>query len=188
MSSYGTIPTSTPPPDQALGPATEFVSRAKERIRTGLGTRRPWHEVLVSLSLPANFNEALARLSINLNYFHMNYAILTVFTLFLSLLWHPGTLIVFLIMFGAWLFLYFLRDDPVVVFGKEVDDVVVLIGLCGVTFLMLVLTHASYNIGVGVGIGVVLALVHATFRATDDLFLHHINVDDGGATMMRQTA
>lgn len=72
------------------------------------------------------------------------------------------------------------------VFGQEVDDLVVLIGLCGVTFLMLVLTHASYNIAVGVGIGVLLALVHAVFRGTDDLFLVDDNAD--GATAMRETA
>ncbi|GLT55943.1 hypothetical protein SLA2020_290240 [Shorea laevis] len=171
MTTYGTIPTSSSP----SGPSTklEYLSRAKERIKEGLGTRRPWKLMfnLRSINLPGNFPEALTRIRTNLAYFRMNYAIIVLIVLFLSLLWHPVSLIVFLVMMAAWLFLYFLRDEPLVVFSRTIDDRVVLIVLSILTIVFLLLTHATLNILVSLLIGAAVVLVHAAFRRTDDLCL-----------------
>ncbi|GAY38580.1 hypothetical protein CUMW_037740 [Citrus unshiu] len=71
MTSYGTIPTSS-------GPASnlEYISRAKERIKAGLGSRHPWKLMfdIHAVKFPANFKEAINRVKVNAAYFRMNYA------------------------------------------------------------------------------------------------------------------
>ncbi|KAK8970449.1 PRA1 family protein F3 [Platanthera guangdongensis] len=168
MTSYGTIPTSAGNPSP-LG----FISRAKDRGRSTLAMRRPW-TVLVhahAFSLPPSLRETYLRIRVNAGYFAMNYTIVVLLIVFLGLLWHPISLIVFIVMMASWLFLYFLRDDPVVIFGRTINDLYVLIVLSIVTLALLLLTGAIANILISLLIGVVVVLAHSAFRKTDDLFL-----------------
>ncbi|XP_004486817.1 PRA1 family protein F3 [Cicer arietinum] len=168
MTTYGTIPTSSSTPTNL-----EFISRAKERIKTGLGTRRPWKIMFNfrSFNLPTGFSDAISRVKTNIGYFQMNYAIVFLIVIFLSLLWHPISLIVFVVLIAAWLFLYFLRDEPLVIFGRVVSDRIILVLMAIITIGLLLLTGAILNILLAVVIGVVLVLVHAAIRNTHDLFL-----------------
>ncbi|XVE88737.1 hypothetical protein DITRI_Ditri19aG0092900 [Diplodiscus trichospermus] len=168
MTTYGTIPTSSSPGASAN---LEYLSRAKERIKEGLGARRPWKFMfnIRSINFPGNVSEAISRVRTNVSYFRVNYAIIVLLILFLSLLWHPISLIVFVVMMAAWFFLYFLRDEPLVVFNRTIDDRVVLIVLGVLTIVFLLLTDATLNILVSLLIGVVVVLVHASLRRTDDL-------------------
>ncbi|XP_027337312.1 PRA1 family protein F3-like [Abrus precatorius] len=164
---YGTIPTSPPP-------NLEYISRAKQRIKAGLGTRRPWKTLfnLRSLKIPASgIPEAVSRVRVNVSYFRMNYAMVVLLILFLSLLWHPISLIVFLLLMAAWLFLYFLRDEPLVLLGRFVDDRLVLMVMAVLTVAVLLLTDATVNIVVAVVVGVAVVVAHAALRRTEDLFL-----------------
>ncbi|KAK2983825.1 hypothetical protein RJ640_008501 [Escallonia rubra] len=176
MATYGTIPTSSG------GSSMEYLSRAKERIKSGLGARRPWKIVFNfrSIGLPAGFSDAFGRIRTNLAYFRMNYAIVVLLILFLSLLWHPISMIVFVVMMAVWLFLYFLRDEPLVIFHRTIDDRVVLAVLSVLTLVFLLLTHAMVNVLVSVLVGVVVVLIHAAFRKTDDLFLDEEAAERGG--------
>ncbi|XP_057977051.1 PRA1 family protein F2-like [Malania oleifera] len=186
MTNYGTISTS-PPGDLNR----EYVSRAKERLRSGLATRRPWRELLAfrSFGRPASFNDAVSRARTNAVYFRANYAIFVLTVLFLSLLWHPISLIVFIVMMAAWLFLYFLRDEPLMLFRHIVDDRVVLIALSILTIVFLLLTHATVNIVVALLVGAAVAVLHAAFRKTDDLFLDEEAAEaDAGAALFAGVA
>ncbi|OMO70818.1 Prenylated rab acceptor PRA1 [Corchorus capsularis] len=169
MTNYGTIPTSSSP-----GPSAnlEYLSRAKARIKEGLGARRPWKIMfnIHSLNCPASFFEAMSRIKTNLAYFRMNYAIIVLIILFLSLLWHPISLIVFIVMMAAWLFLYFLRDEPLVIFNRTIDDRWVLAVLGVLTIVFLLLTGAFLNILVSLLVAAAVVLIHASFRRTDDLY------------------
>ncbi|KAK7325124.1 hypothetical protein VNO77_29218 [Canavalia gladiata] len=167
MTTYGTIPTSSSPSTNL-----EFLSRAKHRIKEGLGTRRPWKLMFNfrSFGLPGGVSDAFSRIRTNIAFFQMNYAIVVLLVLFLSLLWHPISLIVFVVLMAAWLFLYFLRDEPLVIFGRLISDRIVLVIMAVLTVVLLLLTGATVNILVALLVGVVLVVVHAAFRRTDDLF------------------
>lgn len=170
MTTYGTIPTSSGPGGTSSN--FEYISRAKDRIKEGLGARRPWKLIfnIRSINFPKNFSDAISRIRTNIAYFRMNYALIVLFILFLSLLWHPISLIVFVVMMAAWLFFYFLRDEPLVVFNRTIDDRVVLIVLGVLTIVFLLLTGATFNILVSLCVGAVVVLVHASLRATNDLY------------------
>lgn len=182
MTTYGTIPVGTP-----VSPSLGYISFAKERIRSGLGALRPWKEMvqLRSLSIPATVAEAFQRVSTNAAYFRMNYAIVILFILFLSLLWHPISLIVFVVTMAAWLFLYFLRDGPVVILGRSIDDRLVMAVLAVVTIVLLFLTHVTVNILVSLLIGAVVVLAHSVLRMTEDLF---VDGEDGARLRLRDAA
>ncbi|KAE8674348.1 putative cytidine deaminase 1, 2, 7 [Hibiscus syriacus] len=166
MTTYGTIPAELPP-------SSNFISQAREQIRSGLCTRREWKEMVKteSIKLPTHLNDAIQRFRTNAAHFRVNYVIVILFLLFLTLLWQPVSLIVFIIMMAAWLFLYFLRDDPVSIEGFIIDDRIVMTGLLGVTIAMLMLTGVTNNIIVGLSVGIAAVLGHGMLRTTDDLFL-----------------
>lgn len=176
---YGTIPAASPS-SQSSG--LEFISRAKERGRAALGTRRPWREMVHrhAFGVPPSLGDAYLRIRTNAAYFTTNYAIVILLVLFLSLLWHPISLIVFMVMMAVWLLLYFLRDEPLVLFHRTIGERVVLIVLSVVTIALLLLTHATLNILVSILIGLVVVLLHAAFRKTEDLFLDEEASRGGG--------
>uniref|UniRef100_A0A5B7BDV8 PRA1 family protein n=1 Tax=Davidia involucrata TaxID=16924 RepID=A0A5B7BDV8_DAVIN len=159
---YPTVPPST---------SVDFFSRTTQIRQSIAATQRPWREFLdiSALSLPFPFTESTFRIKQNLIRFHVNYTIIVLLVLFLSLLYHPISMIVFLITFIGWLYLYIYSDEPLVIFNRTVDDRVVLVFLSVVTLVALILTRVWLNVVVSVVIGVGIVCLHAAIRATDDI-------------------
>ncbi|XP_040379751.1 PRA1 family protein F3-like isoform X2 [Oryza brachyantha] len=172
MSKYGTIPTSSEGPGPGAGGSSPlgFISRAKARGASALAERRPWREVADprAASVPRGFRDAYLRARANLSHFSMNYAIVVLVVVFVSLLWHPVSLIVFLACMVAWLFLYFLRDEPLALFGRTVGEGAVLAVLSVLTLALLLLTGATANILTSLLVGLLLVLLHAVFHRPAD--------------------
>ncbi|AES67873.1 putative prenylated rab acceptor PRA1 [Medicago truncatula] len=172
---YGTIPTPLSPLQTNL----QLISRTNESIKFVIGTRRPWKLFfnVQSFNLPRNFNDAISRYKINICFFEMNYTIILVIILFLSLLFHPTSLIVFLELMASWLFLYFLRDEPFTVFGRLISDRVVVFPMLILTVVFILFIGTIFNIFVAVFMCVVIVL-HAAFRNTNDYSIADLFIDE----------
>lgn len=114
MTKYGTIPTEAHPSSDS-----QIISNIKGRISSTLATTRSWKEMIQqqSLCLPTTFIEGGRRIKMNAGYFRMNYVIIILFLLFLTLLWHPISSIVLVATMTAWIFLYLVQDYPLMVFS-----------------------------------------------------------------------
>ncbi|KAF7817824.1 PRA1 family protein E [Senna tora] len=183
--SYGTVTaasaTINSPQSHSISDPS-FLTRAKDASRSLFASPRPWRQLLdfSTFSRPYTYADAMVRLRQNVTYFRFNYALVLLFILFLSLLWHPFSMIVFLIVFVAWYFFYFSRDSPVVLFDQTLDDGTVLCGLGLLTVVALVLTDVGLNVLLSLIVGAVVIGLHAAFRVTEDLFLDEETAAQGG--------
>ncbi|KAJ8573009.1 hypothetical protein K7X08_009520 [Anisodus acutangulus] len=192
-SNYGTLPTSTPPPTihsarkpprpplpPLRPPPPPLPSTSLSTTRSETATRRPWRVFFdyTLISLPYNYSESMSRVRRNLTYFRVNYAMVILLILFLSLVYHPISMIVFLAISIAWL--YYFREEPIIILGTQFDDRLVLVGLGLVTVVALAITHVGLNVLVALIIGFFVLGLHGLFRGTEDLFLDESEAAEGG--------
>lgn len=67
-----------------------------------------------------------------------------------------------------------------VLFGRTLNEGVVIVVLSIVTFVALLLTHATMTFLIGLLIAVVIVVVHAAFRVPEDMYLNEDEVAAGG--------
>ncbi|XP_051127854.1 PRA1 family protein D-like [Andrographis paniculata] len=134
------------------------------------GKVRPWGQFLEisALSIPVSLSEASFRITQNLRYFLPNYALLTLGIFLVSLIVRPLALIFFLFLFAAWIYLVFLRDEPLSVFDCFVDQKIVMGILAVITLLALFWTKLWLRLFVCLIVGALVVLIHGALRAPED--------------------
>ena len=153
--------------------ARAFFSRLSEQARNALSQRKPWLELVDrnSFAKPESVSEATSRIRKNFNYFRVNYLVLLSAAVSLSLLAHPVSLLMLLVLLGAWIFLYFFRSEPLVLFNRSFSDREVLGIMVLLTIVVVFLTDVGSLLISALLIGLAGVAAHGAFRVPDDLFL-----------------
>ncbi|KAJ0251672.1 PRA1 family protein C [Hirschfeldia incana] len=168
MTTYGTIPSQA-----NASPNQSMLGRAKGLISLGLSSRRPWLEFVQwsSLSLPTSFSVATERIKTNVTVFRTNYLVIFVVAIFITMLWQPVHLSVFVILIIAWIYVYSRDNEPLVIFGSVIDDSALVLSLLVLTLCIVLLTNVTGGILLGVLAGLPVVLVHGMCRNTESLFV-----------------
>ncbi|KAM3302683.1 PRA1 family protein G2 [Capsicum chacoense] len=161
---YTTIPIS----------GSDVINRSIQNLYTFLSKTRSWPEFLAganAVDIPTSLSDAGIRIRRNLNYFSVNYAIIISAFAAGSLIGSPVLLIFTCLIFASWLILFFFREDPMVVFGHQVSDLIVIVGLLTVSAITIWFTGILNNLMVGIGIGVLVSVIHGSLRNPEGLFV-----------------
>ncbi|PIN08842.1 Prenylated rab acceptor 1 [Handroanthus impetiginosus] len=131
---------------------------------------RPWPQFLdlSALSLPISLSEATYRLTQNLRYFLPNYVVITLLIFLVTLVSRPLSLILFLCIFAAWIYLVFLRDEPLTILDYDIDQKIILGLLAVMTLVALLWTKVWLKLLISLIIGAVIVLIHGILRAPED--------------------
>ncbi|XP_059284924.1 PRA1 family protein G2-like [Lycium ferocissimum] len=78
-----------------------------------------------------------------------------------------------------WLILLFFREDPMVVLGHQVSDLVVITGFVVVSVIAVWFTGILNKLMIGLGIGVLVSVIHGGLRNPEGLF---VDEDDAVST------
>lgn len=150
-----------------------MLSRVSESTQTAVGRQRSWSQLMDrnAFDKPASFADAVSRVLKNVRYFRMNYITAALVVIGLSLLSHPVSLAVLVLLVVAWVYLYFGRTEPLIIFNQTFSENQVLFALGIATIAGLFLTKAGSTFTTALIICVVAILLHASFRRPDDLFL-----------------
>lgn len=176
----GAVPVSTVPTGTGVTtgitttPAARvFVTHVSEATKLALAQRRPWTEMVDknSFAKPENFSDAITRIRKNLGYFRVNYLIVLLTVVALSLITHVGSLITLGVILVAWGYLYMVRRDPLVIWGRTFNEREILVLMTVLTIAGLLLTSVGALIVSATLLGVAMVSVHGAFRVPDDLFL-----------------
>lgn len=173
-----TTPSSGPPSANA---ARALLNRVNESVKHALAQQRPWHELVDrnSFAKPESLAEASNRIKKNLSYFRVNYGIVLVAMVAISILWSPFSILCLALLGGMWFYVFMVRVEPLVIYGRVLSEREKFIALVAVTILIMFgLTKTGAVLLSGIIIGSAAVAAHGAFRVPDDLFLD--DQDAGG--------
>eukprot|EP00882_Tetradesmus_deserticola_P006155 GHRQ01006480.1.p1 GENE.GHRQ01006480.1~~GHRQ01006480.1.p1 ORF type:complete len:223 (+),score=95.46 GHRQ01006480.1:528-1196(+) len=157
-------------------------SRLREYAASTFEQRKPWGEVLerTSFSKPSSLQEAAGRLRKNAGYFKINYLIIILLTVAVTLLTHPSSLVVLGSLAASWVYVFAIRQGPLVISGKELSEREKLLGMSGISFLVVfMLTSVANVLFSALTLSFAIIGLHGAMRTPDDLFLDDSDSNQG---------
>ncbi|KAK1351559.1 hypothetical protein POM88_054246 [Heracleum sosnowskyi] len=152
-----------------------FFINIAETVRQRLGDRRPWSELVdrSAFSKPESVSDATTRIRKNYTYFRVNYLCVIALVMVFSLVTHPFSLVLLLLLLTAWIFLYLFRpaDPPLVIFGRTYSERETLGILVLSTIIVIFLTSVGYVLTSALMLGMAIVSAHGAFRVPEDLFV-----------------
>jgi len=145
--------------------AVHFKRAVTERLMPVYANVRPWQTFFV-LVRPESYVKARSAARENLYYFRMNYIVLTSLIMLLGILFHPRSIIGFLIVGALWGRLIWAERDPnfkVEVGGREIKPPQRYTIMILVSFLIMYLA-AGFLIFNLFGFGIVVIGLHGIFH------------------------
>lgn len=123
------------------------------------------------MAKPESFSEAMTRARKNWFYFRINYSLMMTGVVALSLIFNPGSLFFLAALLAGWTYLYLVRTEPLVAFGRTFSEREVLMGMSLFTVIMIFMTNVGSILITALMIGAALCFAHGAYRVPDDLFL-----------------
>jgi ABC-type multidrug transport system permease subunit len=150
-----------------------FMSRGREAVRFALAQKRPWGEMVdrSSFAKPESLGDATTRIRKNMSHFRINYAIIIVGIVALSLVLHPVSLFVLGLVLAGWTYLYLVRTEPLVAFGRTFSEREILVIMGLLSIVVVLMTSVGYILMSALLVGFLITAAHGAFRVPDDLFL-----------------
>ena len=68
---------------------------------------------------PGNPSQALSRVKKNSSYFKVNYIMVMLTSCIVTFVLHPSSLFVLGLLLGAWIYMLFMRQTPIVIAGRS---------------------------------------------------------------------
>lgn len=157
-------------------------SRLREYGTSTFEQRKPWSEVLdrTSFSKPGSLQEAAGRIRRNAGYFKINYLIIILLTVAGTFLTHPSSLLVLGFLAASWVYMFAIKQGPLVINGKELSDREKLMGMSVASFLIVfVFTSVANVLFSALTLSLAIVGLHGAMRVPDDLFLDEAESNQG---------
>ncbi|CAM6034081.1 unnamed protein product [Sphagnum compactum] len=150
-----------------------FMSRGREAVRFALAQKRPWGEMVdrSSFAKPESLGDATTRIRKNMSHFRINYGIIIVDVVALSLVLHPVSLFMLGLVLAGWTYLYLVRTEPLVAFGRTFSEREILVIMGVLSIVVVLMTNVGYILMSALLVGFLITAAHGAFRVPDDLFL-----------------
>ena len=160
------------PPPSAMH-AHAMLSKLNDSYRSVLARQKPWSEVTdrSTFAKPESLNDALSRIQKNLGYFQANYLTILLAVVVISMLWNPTSVFFLAVLALAWVYLFMIRTEPVVIANRQLSEREKFLGMVLISIVTIFgLTSVGSVLMSGVVIGSVAIIGHAALRVPDDLF------------------
>jgi len=154
-------------------PIWALVGKAQDAFNLALAQKRPWAELVdrSQLAKPESFSDAITRARKNWYYFRVNYSLVLISVVALSLVFNPVSLFFLLTLLAGWVYIYLIRSEPLVAFGRTFSEREVLLGMSLFTIAMVFMTSVGSILITALVIGGIICFAHGAYRVPDDLFL-----------------